>query len=675
MNRQQGLAFDDADSRTRSGVLNVVRAQADTVTPFDKSLFEGFSSMKALTYTSSIPMIVGLLKDHDFDNFECVFGHNGILSREAEEILGFQAVVDEKLSNGFVGLKGLTEERRETIYDRVTNETLRFYVVKDVIAHAKIYLLERDDLQRVIVGSANLSETAFSGRQAETLIVFDNDEKAWEHYSGQYEAVRDVSTIHLPLRKQPIQAEIMPIGESPGLTEADSNKDGITLYVPVEDVDEANYSVPQILSRIAVIKPVFRRALADLRPNKNGNLQITPKIVRQMTHVVHSRQVEEGPQTYLSLNGGQFNFSGKVMKLEADEQEVRNDVANWLEFFGNYENGFVGDIPRLQRDYYTFMCWFYFAPLMCDLRNSALRRNSFSFDQPMFAVIYGSSNCGKTSLVETLMASMFSYPHIVETQDFTPSKLRGLQQAYKRFPIVFDDVTRDRFNRYAPEIIKDETIAYSEYPCFALSMNADARSFPPEIVKRSLMIYTRTALPGDDTGARRRLQRSVAGIREGLTTSLYRHYLKRVISEVEAAIESGDEDTDVLALSSSVLCEIFQENLPSDTTMPEWCRTMTLEEYQERAFERPRLVLNGLLNVDRYSKERRPPEGCWTISGASILVTVPTLGFSRALSDIPDWILDDTGSSSGQIALKRQLLENFLGREVKAPRRWLPFLS
>jgi len=206
-------------------------------------------------------------------------------------------------------------------------------------------------------------------------------------------------------------------------------------------------------------------------------------------------------------------------------------------------------------------------------------------------------------------------------------------------------------------------------------MNADARSFPPEIVKRSLMIYTRTALPGDDTGARRRLQRSVAGIREGLTTSLYRHYLKRVISEVEAAIESGDEDTDVLALSSSVLCEIFEENLPSDTTMPEWCQTMTLEEYQERAFERPRLVLNGLLNVDRYSKERRPPEGCWTISGASILVTVPTLGFSRALSDIPDWILDDTGSSSGQIALKRQLLENFLGREVKAPRRWLPFLS
>ncbi|MCH8109345.1 MAG: NgoFVII family restriction endonuclease, partial [Chloroflexi bacterium] len=415
---------------------------------------------------------------------------------------------------------------------------MRFYVIKDVIAHAKIYLLEREGLQRVIVGSANLSETAFSGRQAETLIVFDNDETAWKHYWAQYEAVRDISTNHLPLREEPIQVERMQIDESPGLKEAESSKDGITLYVPAEQADEANYAVPQILSRIEVIKPIFRRALADVRPNKNGVLHLTPKIAKQMTHIVLSRQIEEGPKTYLSLNGGQFTLSDKEMSLDPDEQEVRNDVANWLEFFGNYDNGFVGDVPRLQRDYYTFMCWFYFSPLMCDLRNAALRRNSFSFDQPMFAVLYGSSNCGKTSLVETLMTSMFSFPHIVETQDFTRGKLRGLQQSYKRFPVVFDDVARERFNRHASEIIKDETIPYAEYPCFALSMNAEARSFPPEIVKRCLMIYTRTALPGDDTAARRRLQRSVAGIREGLSTALYLHSMPPILSKVAEVIDS-----------------------------------------------------------------------------------------------------------------------------------------
>ena len=63
-------------------------------------------------------------------------------------------------------------------------------------------LLEGEGRRRVIVGSANLSETAFSGRQAETLIVFDDDEAAWTHYTGQYCAIKDIATSHLPLREK-----------------------------------------------------------------------------------------------------------------------------------------------------------------------------------------------------------------------------------------------------------------------------------------------------------------------------------------------------------------------------------------------------------------------------------------------------------------------------------------
>ena len=43
--------------------------------------------MRALTHSTSVPMIAGLLAEHGFEDFECVFGHGGILSREAEDIL------------------------------------------------------------------------------------------------------------------------------------------------------------------------------------------------------------------------------------------------------------------------------------------------------------------------------------------------------------------------------------------------------------------------------------------------------------------------------------------------------------------------------------------------------------------------------------------------------------
>ena len=67
--------------------------------------------------------------------------------------------------------------------------------MKDNVAHAKLYLLEAKDPQRrrAIVGSANLSERAFGGKQPETLVVFDDDDRAWEHYSREYEAVKETA--------------------------------------------------------------------------------------------------------------------------------------------------------------------------------------------------------------------------------------------------------------------------------------------------------------------------------------------------------------------------------------------------------------------------------------------------------------------------------------------------
>ena len=466
------------------------------------------------------------------------------------------------------------------------------------------------------------------------------------------------------------------------LVEAQSKEAGTTLFVPTESAEEAGYSVPEITARVEKLKPVFRRGLADVRPDRSGGLRIKPRLVKQILQIVRSREAESGPNTYLSRRDRGFVLCDEPLLLDADPEQVRSDVEQWLAFFANYENGFVGDVPRLQRDYFAFMCWFYIAPLMCDLRNAALRTNAFSFDQPLFAVLYGSSNCGKTSLVEALMASMFSYPRIVDTQDFTPGKLRALQQAYKRFPVVFDDVTRDRFNRYADEIIKDEIIPYAEYPCFALSMNADARSFKPEIVKRCLMIYTRTALPGDNTQARRSLQRSVAQIRDRMSTALYRTYLKRATAALESTQNDAEgtpqsvkrpevDAIDALNLSSTILCELIDEHLPSGTPKPDWCVPMTLASYQERAFERPRLYLRNLLGPDRHQAARRPEAGCWTLSGNRILVSVSAIEFSRTRADIPDWLLDDTASSAGQIALDRKLTEDFLDTRIRPPRRWL----
>jgi hypothetical protein len=73
--------------------------------------------MKALTYTASIPMIVRLLNEFNIDNFECVFGHGGIIGPEIADVLAFQAVVQEKVSKAFIGVE-TSEERRQALFDK-----------------------------------------------------------------------------------------------------------------------------------------------------------------------------------------------------------------------------------------------------------------------------------------------------------------------------------------------------------------------------------------------------------------------------------------------------------------------------------------------------------------------------------------------------------------------------
>lgn len=126
----------------------------------------------------------------------------------------------------------------------------------------------------------------------------------------------------------------------------------------------------------------------------------------------------------------------------------------------------------------------------------------------------------------------------------------------------------------------------------------------------------------------------------------------------------------MLHLSSAVLCRIIKDHLPEGLGMPGWCEPMTLEQYQNRAFDRPRLVLGNLLHRDKYTSERRPALGSWTISGSSVIIAVEPMTSRQTQREIPDWILDDTASVSNQIVLKQEVLEHFLGKRVRPRRRW-----
>ena len=448
---------------------------------------------------------------------------------------------------------------------------------------------------------------------------------------------------------------------------------GVTVFQP-PPADEL--TVPQVVQKVEALVPPVERIVSPQVTHKSGRFTLTPKVkaeIKKLRWRKGQEEAEDTKPTTLTIHqeSRHVSVSGDPVSLETDAEGVRHSAAALVDYFNNYERGFVGDVPRLQRDYFTFMSWLYISPFICDLRTRATVEGGSIFRYPSFAIIYGKANCGKTSLVDTLIASMFGHPSTVQKDNFTRRTLRGLQQNYRRFPVVFDDITRRRFTDHGLEVVKDENLPpVKEWPCFILSMNAEPQSFPDEVVKRCLMIYVNTSLPMHQHALADELHASVEDVRNRLTTDFYRRYLAVIMDQLAAAPQPDD----ILRLSSETIRDLLSEY--GEEPLPAWCQPVSWGDYADQRYERPARRLAALLAPENYRKTVSDGDQGWTLQAKTVVVWEKADAFGRTSikGEIPDFLYDDTESVGNTFVLYRGQTEDFLRQRIKAPGfRWLPW--
>lgn len=650
---QTKLSLDDGTG------LRVVRASFTGEEKFDWDLFRGYEQLRVLTYSASVNAIIRMLDLHSFDSFDCVFGCESTL-REIKTILAFQQIV---VGDTRAAIMGLKDDRHLRILEKINSGQARFRVLRKSIAHAKLYLLSGPgDRNRVVIGSANLSEQAFSGRQSETIVVFDDDVAAWGHYNRMFEAIRDDASDEIPIPEGQIRTAEIEVSETPVMSDVSG-----TLVIEPTVPEESHVVAPVQIERIEKVAAVLGpRISSAVPPIRNGRQTITQEVKREIARIRLVKSAEESDSRNFSLDRITRSalVSGQRFPLEWDDELVSRDAELLLGYFRNFEDAFEGNVPVLQRDYFTLMSWLYFSPFMCDMRSLALLQDSDVIRFPSFAIVFGKSNCGKTSLVDTLMTSMFGFAHTVDKGSFTKAQLRGLQHGYKRFPVVFDDIGRRAFITHGRDTIKDELQPeVSEYPGFILSMNAEPQSFPDEVVKRSLMIYTTTALPAHEEGLRQRLQGRIQEMRRGLTGHLYKCYL----SEVMDHLDDERLPDDWLSLSSGVLSTILSQSTESS---PDWCRSVTWLDYAEKRYDRVKARLVNHLRPAAYVKVEGAVANGWTLDGDLVIVWESRDAFGRSgfsWEDVPSTLIDQDASGPGRTVLDRTKLEEFTKTPLKPP--------
>lgn len=621
-----GTLFDETAN------LGVVRASFEG---FEQSSFDelisGYSSLRVLTYSNSVSIVNRAAAA--VDKLEIVFGREDIVGKMAQYVhfqeLLLEALVDE--------IKGQDHIKR-----KITAGDMSLHVVRDIVSHEKLFLLEGKAGTRVVTGSANFSEKGFSGSQNESYVLFDNDPGAWDYFTGKYEKIKNRSS--MPITKKALLAERAHAENLPVLSLDEADGPGLVVVVP------ETLPAPTIVQKVLTRTQKRFTGLAEVIRAKNGVAKIDkPTASRAVRYIKSNSRSEDGnPEERLTVdrNAGRIVLSGTTLDLEVPQEEVASDADLFVEYFGGFER-FRGDTERLTRDYFTFMSWFYASPFICDMRNAALAREDYVLDYPVFGILYGRSNCGKSELVLTLLASMFQREGFLPNELFTKTGVASLMEGNARYPLVFDDLDKTRFANHAVTLIKDDYVGLGEYPTTVLSMNADKDTFEPEVRKRCLVVYTGASLP-DHTGESRSMARNVKRLKGRLGNALYREYLKR-------ALERLREETpaDALLFSSEILREIFAEH--GSGPLPYWCRATSMDEYARGKHDK---VKDELAQLVRYNP------AAWRRKHDKVVLRLDDVHSARKLlKDVPSHLVDN-GSRGDAIIFDAAELEEFLGSSV-----------
>ena len=554
-----------------SNKLDVVKmefAGAETMTWQD--LFSGFDTLHAITYSSGINFIYRLLDF--FEEADVIFGCDEVLSYSLQEVMAYQCKTIERM-------RETAGKVKLNLVSRMEQNTLRFYVARNILSHEKFYLLSaKDGRKRVIMGSANMSFSAFGGRQRENICYLDGDQ-AYNWYWDCYCQLREDSTDQIAKESLLCADEGENLEELP-IARTVFAKKALVLQ-PVEDNREEVRFILDVKNLAAKFAPSVPK------PDKKGKLLLSPekiKAVRRQVVADKEKQSElrsEYPQLEVFPDEGIAKLNDTVLDLSPPREEIEKDVRLFFKYMDGYEK-FHGDVSGLQRRYYEFANWFFCSPFMACMRDMAVRYNQNLLPYPVFGLLYGQSKAGKTSFLVTLLKMMIGQKTKLSAPDFTRSSIEALKRTVKGAPIIVDDLTNTRFKQHAIETIKNDDFGVADrllcYPAVVISANEDVKAVAQEVIRRTVICRVQAGLTNTEV-MRSNLVRTV---QKEIGTAFYREYLRRMLHIVYDLLEELKEDNtesapDILAASSQVLIDIFEEY--GGQELPPYIRALTLEDY------------------------------------------------------------------------------------------------
>ena len=535
-----------------------------------KELFSGFDTLHAITYSSGIGFVYQLLGQ--FKTAEIIFGCDEVISFSLQEVMAYQCKLIERM-------RDRASKMKLDLISRIEDQSLHFYVARTMLSHEKIYLLAAEDgRKRVVMGSANMSFTAFTGKQRENICYIDGD-RAYDWYMDCYLTLRENSTDQI-FKESLLVADSGEHLEELPISRTVRTQKAVMIEPVTEQKEEVRFAL-DVKNLAANLTPSVPK------PDKKGKILLSPEKIKTIRRQIVADQTKEKelrseyPKLEVFADDGYVLLNGDEVNLAPSQAEIEHDVSLFLKYMDGYEK-FHGDVAGMQRRYFEFANWFFCSPFMGCMRDMAVRYNQNLLPYPVFGLVYGQSKAGKTSFLETLLKMMIGQKTKLSAPDFTRSSIEGLKRTVKGAPIIVDDLTNTRFNQHAIETIKNDDFGVADhllhYPAVVISANEDVKAVAPEVIRRTVICRVQAGLTNTE------VMRSsvVRTVQREIGTAFYREYLRRMMDAVPELLEimktdEAESAPDILAVSSKIIVEIMQEH--GSAELPEYVRELSLDDY------------------------------------------------------------------------------------------------
>lgn len=275
MNERQEMNFlnEKIEDNSKLDVVQMEFIGAEVLTW--QELFKGYDKLYAITYSSGMGFICELLKLFEYS--EVIFGFEGVMSYNMQEIMAYQQKTIERL-------KEISNKTKIDLISKIDEDKLKMYVARQKLSHEKIYLLEsHEGRKRVIIGSANMSYSAFSGRQRENISYIDGD-RAFDWYLNSYNDLKELSSDNITVSALSVSdhsnLDELPISGTIKTKKAMMIEPDTSLREEIEFV----LDVKNLANKISSYMP---------KADKKGKINLSPELMIQTRRRINEASIQE----------------------------------------------------------------------------------------------------------------------------------------------------------------------------------------------------------------------------------------------------------------------------------------------------------------------------------------------------------------------------------------------